>query len=514
MSSTSSPGSTHPILESMCPKDIESERESKNRHMKEYVYRMIHMKMIKSRTGKKNETQTDEKIEVQNDEKENKAKTDKKNETQTDEMTEVKNDGTTRIIIKDGYPREVKLWSFITKVTAIDTKACSFDVFFTLSASWIETDPKENIKVSEEDLKSEKYRSWKRADFRWHPQLRFINTISEDTEFSNEWFRVVPCEDDKLIDPGINNGNFSEWREKHQHSDKSMKVTHFMKKKLTLSEVFELAHFPVDMQLLHIQISSSWDCHNVLLCFCDKNPSASEPQALDSQEFDLHHPRLIAYDTHSTDEDLPLLSDSNLSITGVRYSRAYIALVISRNPGYYLWNVSVMLLIIGTLSFTIFNIDIDLIDTRLGNLFTLVLAVVAFKLVLANGLPVLGYLTSLDRYILGTIMTLFIIGAGIAIIAIMDDINDQKWADRILFYVSSLIWVGVNVQFYFSTFRQLGKRKKTIKESNDKFRKLTNTIKKKGDYSLRHSMGRYKEVDKSDSHEDWASKFAELREKK
>ena len=53
---------------------------------------------------------------------------------------------------------------------------------------------------------------------------------------------------------------------------------------------------------------------------------------------------------------------------------------------------------------------------RLGITFTLMLTATAYSLVIASGLPTLGYLTFLDKYILATFSFIALVGAEIAVI--------------------------------------------------------------------------------------------------
>jgi len=453
------------------PDMVMKECDAKNEHRRDYIERVLEER---------------DKAEKANSE----CNTNNDNLTEAESKMDIYHKQ--KVILKDGYPREVKLWSFISRVTEINTRETSFQVFFTLSASWIETEPKKNI--LHENIENGQ-KSWKLANFVWHPQLRFLNSIDEDEGFEDEWFRVVPeSSDDK---PGISRGSLPEYKqsftEKYEGNE-NMRVTHYMKKKLTLAEYFELENFPVDMQSLHIQVSTSWDCHNVLLSFCDKNPSFYEPKALDSQEFELHPPRLISYNHDCNNDDLPLLSSADHSITGVRYSRAYIALTLTRNPMYYILNISFMLTILGSLSFTLFSTKVDDTVDRLGNLFTLVLAMVAYKLVLANNLPAIAYLTKLDIFTMFSIGNQFLIGAGMAIVySLINDTDKQEYYDDWLLCVTGIFWIGTNL-WYYITLRSLHlQRVKKVEEIEKNYEKYKSEI--EGDHNTeRHVMGYFSRI--------------------
>ena len=59
--------------------------------------------------------------------------------------------------------------------------------------------------------------------------------------------------------------------------------------------------------------------------------------------------------------------------------------------------------------------DVNALE-RIGVVFTLMLTATAYSLVIASGLPTLGYLTFLDKYILATFAFIALVGAEITVI--------------------------------------------------------------------------------------------------
>jgi len=414
----------------------------------------------------------------------------------------------------DKPPKDVKLLFHVTRVTAINTILCSFTVIFTVTATWIEEDPQHKFvfnEVKDKDKDKTVPKVWEISNLAWYPQLRFLNLIEEDDFIRNEWISVKPA------NPNGPKLSPAEWREKYKDSNQNMEVSHSMSKKFVLSEAYELKDFPVDFQSLHIQISSSWDCSDVLLRCDDSCPCVCDPKALDSLEFIMHKPRFIDYKSKDlTDEDLPLLSNSSTSVTGVRYSRAYLALTVVRIPNYYLWNVSVMLLLLGTLSLTTFSIDFDDIGERLSSILTLVLATVAFKLVIANDTPNISYLTVLDIYTLFTVVFICMIGIAFSIMhGFHKNDMDKDLCERVDIWaliVFASIWVVVNMWFCRKVIMLVRSRKEKVRaidrknrESKEKakdlhFKKLKN--KEAGDMkkvvSMRYSMLDYNDINDSE----------------
>jgi len=274
--------------------------------------------------------------------------------------------------------------------------------------------------------------------------------IEEDDAARETWFRV-------------SGGDKQMWWDDHRESNSPMRVTEFIRMRVLLSEEMELRSFPYDAQSLHLHISSTWDCNNVLLSFSKEKPCAMNPDALHSQEFSIQQLRLIAFDTDWKEGDLPLLSDASQSATGARYSRAYLALMVTRRPGYYLWNVFFMVFVLGSLSFTAYAVPAGEVADRLSVLLTLVLSVVAFKYVLAQALPAISYLTMLDKYNIAAVATMFIIAISVSVIpnlGLEDD--DLLRVDRAAAIVCGVLWLFANLWFLATAWRQQRVRAKLV----------------------------------------------------
>ena len=369
------------------------------------------------------------------------------------------------------FPREVEIYFYLWRIHHIDTVAQSFSISITVSLSWIEDDAFKNFKSFEDGDES----SWNLEDFKWNPQVKFKSVLEEDEMEHEDWFRVTPI---GLSRKSINtktNVTKDEWIKSYRDSNTKMRVTQFMRRKLTVSEAFELMNFPFDIQGLHVQLSSSWDSNQVLLTFNKTMPSSMDPNPLDSQEWEVYMPRLIAYDMDWREDDQPLLSLSSQSISGARYSRAYIALMVKRKPAYYLWNIYVMLLILGTLSFTVFSVDPAETGDRLGIMLTLVLALVAFKLVLVQMLPSISYLTMLDVFTLGSIQLMFFISIFNAILPSLG-LNEQALmtADFVVLALGAIMWTSINVWFLRKSLKLTIARNEEIKQINKKFEDYRN----------------------------------------
>ena len=173
-----------------------------------------------------------------------------------------------------------------------------------------------------------------------------------------------------------------------------------MRVRATFEERLELHDFPIDLQVLHITITSSWDHQAVVLKFADFDTSAVSSNASISQVFQMGPPRLIDYESDwDSDIDLPLLSLPHESRTKARYCRAHIGLVMARNSSYYVANILCVNNVVLCISnFSVFFVPPDDGANRINILITLILASAAFKFVSTSMLPETHYLTMLDQF--------------------------------------------------------------------------------------------------------------------
>jgi hypothetical protein len=75
----------------------------------------------------------------------------------------------------------------------------------------------------------------------------------------------------------------------------------------------------------------------------------------------------------------------------------------SRRAGYYFFNAYSLIFLITISSLTIFSVDCKMPQSRLQTTYTILLTSVSFKWVINRQLPTVSYLTSLDKYAIGSI---------------------------------------------------------------------------------------------------------------
>lgn len=286
--------------------------------------------------------------------------------------------------------RVVYLQFFVWKVSNINTATQTFDALFNLRASFEEESSK--LDQSANPSSNTDPSRWTATDFPWKPQLRFFNMQHEYKDEREEWWRVTSDKTSRDELPKSSpDDSFSQPRRVwvHQH----------MRVRGTFEERLELQDFPIDLQLLHITVTSSWDHQTALLKWADFDTSAISVNASVSQVFEMGPPRLIDYSSDwDGDVDLPLLSLPHESRTQARYCRAHIGLVMARNSSYYVYNILCVQMVICVSNFSVFFVPLDDGASRIDVMLTLILASAAFKFVTTSMLPETHYLTMLDQF--------------------------------------------------------------------------------------------------------------------
>jgi|LauGreDrversion4_1035100.scaffolds.fasta_scaffold51869_1 hypothetical protein len=275
--------------------------------------------------------------------------------------------------------RIVHLQFFVWKVSHISSVEQTFQCRFNLRASYAE----EAVKLNRTEVMTQ----WDASCFTFKPQLRFTSLLEEVSE-REEWWRVTGDNFAKEVSPA-DLGDLSDKVWVHQN----MRISGLFEEK------FELRSFPLDLQFLHISITSSWDTSQLALRFSELQRSSVSANASISQLFDMHKPRLLAFDSGQWvhGQDLALLSMPEESRTGVRYCRAHIALTLKRHATYYVWNIGTMQLLICLAGYSTFAIEPEAVSDRLANIITLILASAAFKFVTTSMLPETPYVTIIDE---------------------------------------------------------------------------------------------------------------------
>jgi len=179
-------------------------------------------------------------------------------------------------------------------------------------------------------------------------------------------------------------------------------VTHIIRYKGILAEPMELEVFPFDHQALHIQVCTQGLSEDKVILYSSAGTM--------SDVF------LPDWEIEPQPSVFTLLTEPTESIHKKRYSELHINIHAKRRESYYIWNIGLIILAIVSLSFTSFAIPVDNIEGRLTINLTLLLTAMAFKFVIAASLPVVAYLTPLDKYLLANFAFLWIMTCYVGIV--------------------------------------------------------------------------------------------------
>jgi hypothetical protein len=157
---------------------------------------------------------------------------------------------------------------------------------------------------------------------------------------------------------------------------------------LPLATHFDLRRFPIDRQILELQVESYlW--HRDQLQFVHDETISGFSNGIDIPEWNIRAVNGYASETAVLRSDTP-------------FSRYTLDIEIARKPGFYVWKVFLPLIVIVALSWSVFWMTDERFSGRSRISATGVLTVVAYQFVFAENLPRVGYLTLLDQVMIGS----------------------------------------------------------------------------------------------------------------
>ena len=163
---------------------------------------------------------------------------------------------------------------------------------------------------------------------------------------------------------------------------------------------YKLKKFPIDHQHLEMELRSNYEHVSLVE---NRNPEYRSFANINN---------FALSDSYQLDEDVRFdagLTDANESAQQARYSRLKVCLVIERKTWYWILNVFIPMLVIVFSSFASFFVPRTDLADRSAITVTLLLALVAFKLVIADKLPHLSYATIVDWYVMACFVLLSVI---------------------------------------------------------------------------------------------------------
>ena len=204
-------------------------------------------------------------------------------------------------------------------------------------------------------------------------------------------------------------------------------------------ESMELEDFPFDCQPLRIilTLKSAKDACIVVPHENELQPVLHRPWVGHS-EWDLLQPALFVDYVSKTH-----------NITGATQTRTRITLAmgVQRASSYFVINIMGLMGTLCAASFTAFFMPPDDLNARATFVVTLLLTLVAVKLLVSERLPQIAYVTLLDRYALTMIASMFCEMVIFAALSQLDDPIASTWWDTATYRIAALVFLGGHAAF-------------------------------------------------------------------
>ena len=249
-------------------------------------------------------------------------------------------------------------------------------------------------------------------------------------------------------------------------------------------ESLELAAFPCDIQDLSLIVTTKKSGKRVnLILMQPRLAYLSVPNTLEKTMWHLHQ-------VVETEEET---IEREYSFGKRDYPAVRLTCQAFRLPAYFHWNLMLPILLITCAALGPFVIDYKIPQSRLPSTATMLLSSVSFKAVIARSLPTVSYLTSLDKYSLGSIAIITAMLVYHALIAALSNSCLTLFGNDLIYYfdkLAFLLFFGLIVSKNLLYFYWLCKIKSY--QENLKLNKLFHHSKHQSEQSLFTSSNKLK----------------------
>ncbi|MEM8630854.1 MAG: hypothetical protein AAGF74_06445 [Pseudomonadota bacterium] len=161
-----------------------------------------------------------------------------------------------------------------------------------------------------------------------------------------------------------------------------------------VSSYHNLRNFPFDRHDFHINFGSLVEDSSQLVLVADTEDTFI------SKRLNIEGWRVEGVSLVAAPEELPAF--------GGIYSVATLTLTAERDPSFYVFRIMFLLVFVVGMSWAIFWVPPSRFEFQIGLGATSMLTVIAFNLAIGGSLPPLGYLTTLDRILIWSIILVFL----------------------------------------------------------------------------------------------------------
>ncbi|XP_012946833.2 glycine receptor subunit alphaZ1 [Aplysia californica] len=229
------------------------------------------------------------------------------------------------------------------------------------------------------------------------------------------------------------------------------------------SESMELQEFPFDIQDLSLLITSNHQENEVDLEEDQEDISNVVTQSF-VDESEWHLKKFVQCE--------PRVTEDEFVQNKYRKPGLFFRCCVIRRAGFFVWNIMLIMSIISALSFVTFAVSRALPQNRIQLSFILLLAGVTFKFAASQSVPKISYLTHLDRYILGSMIFLFLVAVWHGVITRLDH-NASDEIDMYAFIAFIILYVVLHVVFLVAMMiRGFSRRRDVHKREQEYLKRL------------------------------------------
>jgi hypothetical protein len=205
-----------------------------------------------------------------------------------------------------------------------------------------------------------------------------------------------------------------------------------------LATQFDLRRFPFDRQTLELQVESfAWNRDHLQFVHDETISGFREG---------------IAIPEWGIETVIGQVKEVSVMRSDTPFARYVLEIEIARKPGFYLWKVFLPLVLIVSLSWSVFWMTDERFSNRSRISATGVLTIVAYQFAFAKDLPRIGYLTLLDQIMIGSFILLAVTVVESLLVdrAGKTDPSEAKRIDRTsrwlfpVVYAAMLVAIGIS----------------------------------------------------------------------
>jgi hypothetical protein len=157
---------------------------------------------------------------------------------------------------------------------------------------------------------------------------------------------------------------------------------------VTLSTKFDVARFPFDSQKLTIYLQPIWADREIMTLVSDRDL------------LQLNQAEYVGMSQWNIKDLSQRTTSENVGGTSEKISQVAFTILVKRRYGFYIWKVFVPLLLMVTVSWTIFWMGLDDFGNQILVAITTILTVIAFAFSIESNLPKVPYVTYIDAFFL------------------------------------------------------------------------------------------------------------------